>query len=343
MNRRRGPAADPAADPEARRLAIRQSLIGQAVGDMLGFQVERQGPAACARYARAWLQEGGRPQPLREGFAVGQVSDDTQASLAAIRALASGRGCPGIASELIAAAPGLVGAGSNTKTMLAALAGCDVGDLATAIAGRDAKVAAPAEGTNGAAMRAWPVALSHSGEEEAMAAVRMSSRITHSHPDAVAAAVAAASATRRACGGRAAWATRSIEALAPGSVERSILQLGADLADSDFGGGPKRLWKAFGADPKWKFIMPLGIPTVAWAFACAITAASPREGILRAISAGGDVDTVAGLAGSWLSVLHGSDSIADLATLANDRGRGLQAMLAEADLLCDALGEEDRP
>src|SRR5688500_4953632 len=62
--------------PSRDRLA--GSLIGQALGDALGFPVEGQPPEVCAAYVAAALADPARPPFGRAPFPFGQYTDDTQ-------------------------------------------------------------------------------------------------------------------------------------------------------------------------------------------------------------------------------------------------------------------------
>src|SRR5690554_2899294 len=54
------------------------SIIGQCVGDALGFPVEGMPPATCQRYIELELREGYGGARARRGFPVGQYTDDSQ-------------------------------------------------------------------------------------------------------------------------------------------------------------------------------------------------------------------------------------------------------------------------
>ena len=53
-------------------------LLGQALGDALGFPVEGRPPDVCASYVRDVLRSGRASTASADSFDVGQYTDDTQ-------------------------------------------------------------------------------------------------------------------------------------------------------------------------------------------------------------------------------------------------------------------------
>src|SRR5574337_1227567 len=53
-------------------------IIGQCLGDALGFLVEGETPHVCSRYAREVVRQGKVPRQTRDGYAFGQYSDLSQ-------------------------------------------------------------------------------------------------------------------------------------------------------------------------------------------------------------------------------------------------------------------------
>ena len=53
-------------------------LIGQCLGDALGFVVEGRSPRACRDYVDAFLRTGKAARHARAPFPFGQYSDDSQ-------------------------------------------------------------------------------------------------------------------------------------------------------------------------------------------------------------------------------------------------------------------------
>src|SRR5438046_2927285 len=61
-----------------RREQFAGALIGQCLGDALGFVVEGYGPEICQLYVREVLRAGHAAEYRRDGLAIGQYSDDSQ-------------------------------------------------------------------------------------------------------------------------------------------------------------------------------------------------------------------------------------------------------------------------
>jgi ADP-ribosylglycohydrolase len=53
-------------------------LIGQCLGDALGFPVEKESAAVCVKYIEESVQVGKMVANSRGPFAVGQYTDDSQ-------------------------------------------------------------------------------------------------------------------------------------------------------------------------------------------------------------------------------------------------------------------------
>ena len=54
------------------------SILGQALGDALGFVVEAQSPEVARVYVEGWLRTGRAGEWPHPQFPFGQYSDDTQ-------------------------------------------------------------------------------------------------------------------------------------------------------------------------------------------------------------------------------------------------------------------------
>src|SRR5512147_831876 len=101
-------------------------LIGQCVGDAVGFMVEGSSPEVCRPYANAVLLAGQPYEGRRGGFAFGQYSDDSQLARALMQSYVErGRFDPSDYAAKIAAlfSEGLVvGGGWSTAQAAARLA-----------------------------------------------------------------------------------------------------------------------------------------------------------------------------------------------------------------------------
>lgn len=306
--------------------AMEAAALGHAVGDAIGFQVERQDGGTCSRHAASWLYGDGASQPMRDGHATGQVSDDTQMSLATLRSLASG-GDPeeGLARALCAMRGDIVGGGRTSLSMLDELSPIieEEASLAAALDRRDAGAPFQAA-SNGAVMRAWPYGLANLDEAGMRRAAALSARITHRHPDSTSGAVATAAFTRAVARRGLDGAVDEAMSIAAGddnAVEMLRVAKAIVLAPSEH--AMAAVWILGGADPVWRHVSPSPRATLAWA----VRSFEKGEGdyratISHALCAGGDVDTVAGLAGAWCAIASGIESIpAALRDIPTDRGR----------------------
>ena len=173
------------------------SLLGQALGDALGFVVEAQPPEAARAYVDDWLRTGKAEQRSPLQFCFGQYTDDTQLARELLRSFEERR-CwdPGaFASRLVQLfLDGLdVGAGQGTRS--AALR------LSLGVHWSQSGTPAPYAG-NGSAMRAGQLGLLFSDQASVRRAARDQSRITHLDPRCAAGAVAVARAVSMAASGR---------------------------------------------------------------------------------------------------------------------------------------------
>lgn len=168
------------------RRAAQGSLLAQALGDTLGAPIETASPADAARYVDEVFAAPGLVKVGRPPHPFGQYTDDTQLARLLAQSLVA---CGGMSGADYAARLGpfvteghLVGGG---KTTLAAAQKLVTGTL-WAEAGSDRP-------TNGAAMRAAPAGLFYARQPTRAAhAAAEQAQVTHTHPQAVAAAQAVA-------------------------------------------------------------------------------------------------------------------------------------------------------
>mgnify|MGYP002714161194 CR=1 FL=1 len=290
------------------RNRILGAFVGQAIGDAIGFVLEKSFPERCQSYAEAWRSSGAPAQMTRQGFPFGQVSDDTQFSLHLARSLAECRRFDGadFAKRLTAdfKADRLVGIGGNSrKAMSAFLSGIPWDQC-----GVDAS-------SNGAIMRAWVPAAVFADPAELETVTRAHSNLTHRNEMAQGAAILAAHGMRHALEGgdpadllsaierrltEAARSRRCLEAL---ELTESILGLPLDEAAARAG--------AFAElhPDDWRHIPPDGMATFVWSFWSAINGAGdPLEAIRLGLSSGGDVDSTAAIAGAIIGASQGLDA-----------------------------------
>lgn len=306
-------------------------LVGECVGDALGFPVEGMRPTACRHH----VEERIRPRRLddleRGGFALGQYSDDSQLARELMDSFAD---CGGFEPEdyarriaAIFVEGRIVGRGRSTEGAARRLHAGVPWDQAGA---------PPPSAGNGSAMRAGPVGLLCPEEETMRRVAHDQGRITHADPRCSAGAVAIAGAARLA-------AQRT-----PVDTEAFAGQL-ADWAgahDADFATLLHNLprWTALAPDearPRiaragggfggpWEGVSPFVVPSVLWSLYAFLRHPDDYlDAVCTAIMAGGDVDTTAAMTGAVAGARAGLEGIpADLAEQVNDRGSwGLDALV----------------
>lgn len=301
------------------------AAIGQAIGDAIGFQVERQRPDACARHSASWLYGDRSSEPMRDGHATGQVSDDTQATLATLKAFAAdGDQELALALELCATRNDMVGGGRTSLSMLSALTPLLEAERGLRDAIRKRDEAAPFQAaSNGAVMRAWPYGFC-ADPGELVERATLSARITHRNPDSVSGAVATAAFTMAIAEVALEDPIRRAMEIASGDSNAvEMLRVAAALTDTPNEHAHRAAWILGGSDPEWVNVSPSPRATLAWAIRSVICGGADfRASVHGAIAVGGDVDTVAGLAGAWAGIVRGMRAIpAELAPIPNDRGR----------------------
>jgi len=150
-------------------------LVGQALGDALGFPVEGYPPDTCAGYVDEVLRPRNLERAVRAPYRFGQYTDDTQlARELAISLIACGGLQPGHYAARIAAMftdGRIVGRGRATEE--AALR------IAAGVPWEAAGAPAPSAG-NGSAMRAAPIGLLYARDPAGLvAAADQQGCITH--------------------------------------------------------------------------------------------------------------------------------------------------------------------
>lgn len=312
--------------------------LGQAIGDSVGFLVERAPQATARAQATAWIEGHPLPVTQRDGFSMGQVSDDTQMFRELLRSLITGETMtwnPTRTAEHFANLKGtLVGGGGTTHKALDRIrkGGTVFTDYYLTPASNGAAMRAAAVGL------AWPSDTNH----RSWVAVQQA-QITHNNTEASDAAVLVASTVAR----------NIIDPDAP-TDETFLRTLGDDRRLSFYGlralnrirdvlGEPRDRALAYlsanldkdrnkdvPADkPQWDVISPSAFMTVGWALWCFLTSPDDfRKAIHNALWAGGDVDTTAALTGAFVGSRNGTRGQPDAyADLINDRGDWTRADL----------------
>lgn len=318
-------------------------LIGQCLGDALGFVVEGYPASHCRRYVRDYLAAGRAGEIGRPPFPFGQYTDDSQLARELLQSyLACGGFEPADYAARIAAifSEGrVVGRGRSTEA--AALR------LAQGVPWHRAGTPPPSAG-NGSAMRAGPIGLLFHDDLEALVqAAHDQGRATHGDPRCSAGAVVIAGAVALTLGARPldrsallvelqTLARRFEDELADGlgrmetwlsgprpEAARQIARTGQRPGDPDDG---------------WDGISPFVVPSVLWAVFAFLS--SPEDywaTICTAIEVGGDVDTTAAMAGAISGAYNGVEAVPlPLARRLNDRGTWHHQDLVDLAVACHA-------
>ena len=301
-------------------------LLGQALGDALGFPVEGRPPEICASYVRAVLRAGRAGSVSAKMFAFGQYTDDSQLARELVISYVDRQGFdPADYGKRIAAIfveGRIVGRGRTTEA--AALR------LAQGVPWHEAGTPPPAAG-NGSAMRAGPVGVLYSHDAERLRQVAVDQgRITHADPRAVAGSVAIAASVALASRSSPIDQTLFVAALAdqvaaidatftvalrslPGWLTLSPNVAAVEVAKAGLAANER---------PQLPGISPFVTPSVLWALYSFLRSPDDYwETILTAIGVGGDVDTTAAMAGAIAGARLGSTAIpSELAARINDQG-----------------------
>jgi ADP-ribosylglycohydrolase len=302
------------------------SLVGQCLGDALGFPVEGSPPEVCASYVRELRSRGvNETLPAQRGYASGQYTDDSQLAREFMVSYAElGRFDPAdYAARIrsIFAENRIVGRGLATdaaaRRLMAGVPWDEAGTL-------------PPQAGNGTAMRAGPVGLLYGDNPGQMIRVAHDQgRITHKDVRCSAGSVAIA--------GAVALASR------PGKIDVPdfVRQLSEWMRgfDEPFSEHVLRLpdWLKLSAEEAaptisccasgdfqddGRGISPFVIPSVLWSlYSFLRTPEDYWETMCTAIVAGGDVDTTTAMAGAISGAHVGLKGLpGELARQVNDLG-----------------------
>ena len=289
------------------------ALIGCAVGDALGAPIEGQSREQIASLER--VTDHYRPLPWRRAgsqahYPLGQYTDDTQLTVAIARSLVAHGAVDGaeIAREFAALwrSGEIVGAGP--------VADRAVKRLIEGVPWRDAAVADDLP-LNGAAMRIAPVGLWNCDRPDRLADdVATASVVTHRHPVAIDAAMAVATAVAHAVTSSAIETPVFLDAVAA-SVQSAVFaghiqRLGDWLRSAE-----QTALEAIADTGRRPGARGFGIPALAEPTVLAALYAflrSPGDYVATidfALRIGGDVDTIAAIAGAMSGAHNGVDAI----------------------------------
>jgi len=318
------------------------SILGQALGDALGFVVEAQSPEVARVYVEGWLRAGRAGDWPHPQFPFGQYSDDTQLARELLRSYWDARGWePSVFAVRLAELFRKrrdVGAGRGTRS--AALR------LLMGVPWNESGTPAPYAG-NGAAMRAGPLGLLLPELEAMCRAAREQARITHLDLRCAAGAAAVARAVSVAaarlpidtaaflaevanCAGAEETsvgdAIRGLGewvGLPPAMAARHVHESGMDPAHTD----------------RWQGISAFVTPSLLWSLYAFLRSPDDYwETICTAIGVGGDTDTMAAIAGAISGARLGVEALPrELLNRLTDRGEWGAEALIELASSCAAI------
>jgi ADP-ribosylglycohydrolase len=320
-------------------------ILGQALGDALGFVVEAQPPEVAREYVEQWLRAGRAGERAHPQFPFGQYTDDTQLSRELLRSFRE-RGRWETEAFAVRVAELFrerrdVGAGRGTRA--AALR------LLAGVPWHESGTPAPYAG-NGSAMRAGPLGLLLPDRVAMIRAAREQSRLTHLDPRCAAGAITIARAVALAARREPVDAGAFLSDIA-GCVEAEDVSVAGairglvDWLALDPVAAARHVHDA-GLDPahidRWQGISAFVTPSVLWSLYAFLR--SPEdywETICVAIGVGGDTDTMAAMAGAISGARLGVASLPqDLLGHLTDQGDWGADELAELALSCAALLQE---
>jgi poly(ADP-ribose) glycohydrolase ARH3 len=317
-------------------------ILGQALGDALGFVVEAQPPEVARIYVDGWLRTGRAGEWAHPQYPFGQYSDDTQLARELLRSFEKARGwdaatfAVGVAELFRHHAA--VGAGEGTRSAAERLLGGATWE--------ESGAPAPYAG-NGSAMRAGPVGLLVADPVKMCQTAREQSWVTHRDPRCSAGSIAVARAV--------ALASRD-EVIEPAEFLTDLAGL-VRCEDAMFAEALRglRTWSGFqleparhylyrsGLDPdhmeSWRGISAFVIPSVLWALYSFLRSPDDYwETICTAIRVGGDTDTIAGMAGAMCGARVGVEGLpSHLLPRLTDAGEWGAEALAQLARSCLAI------
>jgi ADP-ribosylglycohydrolase len=289
-------------------------LIGQSLGDALGFVVEGYPPDVCHQYVDEVLRTDKIGTQTRRGFAFGQYSDDSQLARELIESFVACRMFnPSDYGQRIAAIfreHRIVGKGHATEEA--------AWRLIQGVPWEQAGTPSPSAG-NGSAMRAAPIGLFFFDDSQRMIqAAHDQGRITHQDRRCSAGAIAIAGAVALALredpldpilfvATLAEW-TRAFDAALAEAL--ACMPTWIALPPEKAVGYVARVGLPADYTDEWEGISPFVTGSVLWSvYAFLRTPDDYWEALCTAIAVGGDVDTTAAMTGAISGARVGLDGI----------------------------------
>ena len=324
------------------------SLLGQALGDALGFVVEAQPPDVARAYVDEWLRAGRAGQRSHPQFPFGQYTDDTQFARELLLSFEERAGWdPAAFAGRLARLfrDGLdVSAGWGTRSAALRLsAGAHWSRSGTA----------PPYAGNGSAMRAGQLGLLFPDERSTRRVAGEQSRITHQDPRCAAGAVAVGRAVALAAVRQPVETATFLEDVAA-SADQEDPSVGAAIralarwASLEPAAAARQVHES-GLDPahsSWQGISAFVTPSVCWSLYAFLRSPDDYwETICTAIAVGGDTDTMAAIAGAISGARLGLDALpqALLARLTDRGSWGAEALARLARSCASIANGDDRP
>jgi ADP-ribosylglycohydrolase len=320
------------------------SILGQALGDALGFVVEAQPSEDARTFVEEWLRAGRAVERSHPQFPFGQYSDDTQLARELLRSFRDCRrwDTASFARRLAELFRDRRDVGAGRGTREAALR------MLMGVPWDQAGTPAPYAG-NGSAMRAGPLGLLLPDRQAVCRAAREQSRVTHHDPRSGAGAVTVACAV--AIAGRRRPIERN-EFL--GEIARSVETEDPSVAEAVRG---LAAWTSLdpieaarhihesGLDPdhidRWQGISAFVTPSIVWSLYSFLRSPNDYwETICTAIEVGGDTDTMAAIAGAISGARVGAAALPEeLLAHLTDQGEWGADELTELAKECAAIVE----
>ncbi len=323
-------------------------LIGQCLGDALGFVVEGYPPAICKQYVAETLKTGRAGEYGREPFSFGQYTDDSQLARELLQSyVACKQFDPRDYATRIAAIfteQRIVGRGRATEEA--------AWRLAQGLSWEEAGTPSPSAG-NGSAMRAGPVGLLFFDDPQPLIrTAHDQGRITHRDSRCSAGAIAIAGAVALAVQSRPIKASQFLSQLGEWaqtidqSVASAIQQLTewVSLPPDEAVTFISQAGLTHGYSDGWQGISPFVTGSVLWSlYSFLRTPGDYWETVCTAIAVGGDVDTTAAMAGAISGAFLGLKAIpSHLAHRLTDQGTWGFAELVELAHKCYELKMQQR-
>ena len=291
-------------------------LIGQCLGDALGFPVEGQSPSICADYVEKYVINPSTKMIGRSYFPFGQYTDDSQLARELIQSYVEndGKFIPEMYANRIAdifAENRIVGRGFATDTAAR--------NLINGISWEESGVPAPSAG-NGSAMRAAPIGLFFFDDTNTLIKTAIDQgRITHQDPRCNAGSITIAGAVAQVLTKEDLNQTHFINNLVTWTnpidrtFARGISNLSQWLKISPLEAVKEISVYGVSSDfmnDEWRGISPFVISSVIWSLYAFLKAPNDYlKAIAIAIGVGGDVDTTAAMTGAIGGAFLGQEKL----------------------------------